>query len=263
MILEISGISDKGCVRDHNEDMVLIGDDIFRDDSRHVVINTSGENWKYFVAVADGMGGHNAGEVASEMVLREMKRKINTLEANLSEKALSEKIHNWVKEIHLKILNEGAKDSSKKGMGTTLIGVLFYNENAFLINVGDSRLYRFRGGNLMQMSKDHSLREMAKSQNIASNIILNSFGGGEKIFVDFERVGGKLIDNDILLLCSDGLSDMLTDDEIESILGKEDPIHKLVEGAKNKGGEDNISAVLVKIHLNNELKQDVKNVKQI
>jgi len=263
MKLEISGISDEGCVRDHNEDMVLIGDDIFRDGSKKTVINASEENWKYFVAVADGMGGHNAGEVASEIVLQKMKQKVNALEMNLSEKALSEKISDWAKEIHLEILNEGDKDDSKRGMGSTLIGVLFYNESAFLMNVGDSRLYRFRRGNLMQMSKDHSLREMTKNQNVASNIIVNSFGAGEKIFVDFERVGGKLIDNDVFLLCSDGLSDMLTDDEIESILSKEDSLDNLVEEAKNKGGEDNISIVLINMHLNSGVAQEADDVEQI
>ena len=263
MKLEISGISDKGCVRDHNEDMVLIGDDIFRDDNRRTVVNVSGENGKYFIAIADGMGGHNAGEVASEIVLQKIAEKITTLELGLTVKELSDRISEWTREIHQYILNEGNKNIEKKGMGSTLIGVLFYNGMAYYMNVGDSRLYRFRRGNLMQISRDHSLREMSGDNNVASNIIVNSFGGGEKIFVDFVPVGGKLLNGDILLLCSDGLSDMLTDDEIESILSKEDPLDNLVEEAKNKGGEDNISIVLVKMHLNSEAEQEVGDVEQI
>lgn len=246
MKLEISAICDRGCVREHNEDMVLIGDDMFRDDSRQIAIDLD-KSQKLFIAVADGMGGHNAGEVASEIVLQKMSEKIKTLEDGLTEKELAEKMSQWVEEIHSYILEEGKKDINKKGMGSTLIGVLFYNEMAYYINVGDSRLYRFRRGNLMQISRDHSLREMSGDVNIPSNIIVNSFGGGEGIFIDFARVGGKLLEGDTLLLCSDGLSDMLTDDEIEEILGKENPIDKLLTEAKNKGGEDNISIVTVTI----------------
>lgn len=250
MKLEIFGISDKGCVRDHNEDMVLIGNEIFRDDIKQTVVNLKEKNAKFFAAVADGMGGHNAGEVASEIVLQRMRENVNTLKENLAEKELSEKVSEWVKTIHSEILNEGNKDIEKHGMGSTLIGALFYNGISYFMNVGDSRLYRFRSGIIKQMSRDHSMREATGNEDVASNLIYNSFGGGEKIFVDFEQIGGKLIDNDVLLLCSDGLSDMLTDDEIENILSKEDALKDLMNEAKDKGGEDNISIVLIKINLN-------------
>jgi len=246
MQLKISAVSDKGCVREHNEDMILIGKDIFRDDRKEILIDLNNENKKFFVAVADGMGGHNAGEVASEMVLRKMNEKINGLEMNLTEKDLSLKISEWVKEIHLDILNEGNKDINKKGMGSTLIGALFYNNKIYYLNVGDSRLYRLRNGYLMQVSKDHSLRETIGNKDIASNIIINSFGGGENIFVDFASVGSKIFNDDALLLCSDGLSDELNDEEIEETLGnKENAVDELLKKAKNKGGKDNISIILV------------------
>lgn len=253
MQLKIWAISDKGCVREHNEDMVLIGEDIFRDDKRELTVDLSLAKKIFFVAIADGMGGHNAGEVASEIVLRKMAEKINTLEENLTENELRSKISEWAEEIHNFILDEGNKDIAKNGMGSTLIGVLFYNNFAYYVNVGDSRLYRFRDGNLMQISKDHSLREATGDKNIASNIIINSFGGGEKIFVDFAPVGGKILNGDVLLLCSDGLSDMVSDDEIEKILNneKEGVIEKLLDGAKKKGGEDNISMVLIDITIKN------------
>jgi len=247
MQLKILAVCDKGCVRDHNEDMVLICDYIFKNESKQVTVDLNKENSKYFIAVADGMGGHNAGEVASEIVLQKMSEKINELEINLIEKELSDRISEWTKEIHLYILNEGNIDIAKRGMGSTLIGVLFYNGMAYYMNVGDSRLYRFRRGNLMQISRDHSLREMTGDEDVASNIIVNSFGGGENIFVDFAPVGGKLLDEDILLLCSDGLSDMLTDDEIENILNEENRFNNLLTEAKNKGGEDNISIIILNI----------------
>lgn len=246
MKLKISAISDKGCVREHNEDMVLIGDDMFRDDKREVVVELQ-DKTKFFVAVADGLGGHNAGEVASEIVLQKISEKIKTLEDGLTEKDIAEKISHWAREIHSYILNEGNKDISKKGMGSTLIGVLFYNNVAYYMNVGDSRLYRYRRGNLMQISRDHSLRELTGDEKVPSNIILNSFGGGEKIFVDCAPVGGKILNGDILLLCSDGLSNMVSDDEIEELLSDEKAIDKLLAKAKDRGGEDNISIVLIYI----------------
>jgi len=249
MELNISAVCDKGCVRDHNEDMVLIGNDVIRDVGSQTIVNVEKENDNFFVAIADGMGGHNAGEVASEIVLKKIAEKIITLELGLTEKELSDIISEWTREIHQYILNEGNKDIEKKGMGSTLIGVLFYNGMAYYINVGDSRLYRFRRGNLMQISRDHSLREMTGDKNVASNIIVNSFGGGEKIFVDFATIGGKLLNEDILLLCSDGLSDMLTDDEIENILNEKNPFNNLLTKSKNNGGVDNISIILIYLKL--------------
>ena len=98
----------------------------------------------------------------------------------------------------------------------------------------------------MQISKDHSLREITGNKDIASNIIINSFGGGEKIFVDFDSIGSKIFNDDVLLLCSDGLSDELNDEEIEETLGnKKNIVDELLKKAKNKGGKDNISIILV------------------
>jgi len=246
MKITIAAVSDRGCVRESNEDMLLVGKDIFRDDCREVAVDLNGENKKFFVAVADGMGGHNAGEVASEIVLRKMNERINDLEMNLTEEELSTRVSEWVQEIHWNILKEGNSDNNRKGMGTTLIGVLFYNNRIYYLNVGDSRLYRWRNGYLMQISQDHSLNEMIQNEDIASNIIINSFGGDENVFVDFAPVGGKIFDNDILLLCSDGLSDELRDEEMEKmLLNNEDAIDMLLNKAKSKGGKDNISIILV------------------
>jgi len=244
--LKITAVSDKGCVREHNEDMILIGNDVFRDNRKETLIDLNDENKTFFIAVADGMGGHNAGEVASEMVLRKISEKIISLETDLTGKDLSMKISEWVQEIHSDILNEGNRDINKKGMGSTLIGALFYNNKIYYLNVGDSRLYRLRNGYLMQISKDHSLREITGNKDIASNIITNSFGGGEKIFVDFSFAGSKIFNDDAFLLCSDGLSDELNDEEIEETWGnKKNIVDELLKKAKNKGGKDNISIILV------------------
>jgi len=250
MQLKIYVVCDRGCVREHNEDTILIGNKIFRDGKMELAVNLN-KNKKFFVAIADGLGGHNAGEVASEIVLRKMAETIEILEFNLSEKELFDKISEQAKETHAYILEEGNRDPNKKGMGSTLISLLLYNNKVYYLNVGDSRLYRFRNGNLRQISKDHSLSEVTSNLNIPSNIIINSFGGGEKIFIDFAPAGGKMFSDDIFLLCSDGLSDMLTDDEIEHILNTEkgNPVGKFLTEANNKGGKDNISIMLLNIHI--------------
>ncbi len=249
MQIKISAISDTGCVRERNEDMVLVGEHLFRDDGFQTIVDLNEEGGKYLVAIADGMGGHNAGEVASEMVLQKMVEKINSLETNLTEAELSCWISKWTKDIHLAILTEGQKDIERKGMGTTFIGLLFYEGNLYYVNVGDSRLYRFRGGMLMQISRDHSLRELTNNPEISSNIITNSFGGDEKIFVNFEVASKKILAGDIFLLCSDGLSDMINDERIERILSNEgnNLIKELLSKAKENGGKDNISIILVSI----------------
>lgn len=249
MKLKISAISDKGCVREHNEDMILVGDYLFRDKSYRTIVDLNEKSGKYLVAIADGMGGHNAGEVASEIVLQKVSEKIGSLEMNLTEAELASKISEWAKEIHLYILTEGQKNIERKGMGTTFIGLLFYEGNLYYVNVGDSRLYRYRGGMLMQISKDHSLRELTNNPEIPSDIIVNSFGGGEEIFVEFKVASKKIIEGDIFLLCSDGLSDMVTDEEIEEILNEEgnNQIEKLLNKAKENGGEDNISIIIISL----------------
>ncbi|MEW6608049.1 MAG: protein phosphatase 2C domain-containing protein [bacterium] len=253
MELRIKAVTDTGCVRDHNEDRILIGDEILREGDKEIEINLN-DNPKYFVAIADGMGGHNAGEVASEMVLELMREKINSFESGLTENELSKKIKDWTYEIHSHILEEGNRSPERKGMGTTLVGILCYENSAYYLNVGDSRLYRLRDECLVQISKDHSLRELTGDNNLPSNIILNSFGGGDKVFVDFAPVSKRIFEGDILLLCSDGLSDMLTDDEIEMILNSgEDSVNKLLTEAKNKGGEDNISIISITIGMNGNL----------
>jgi len=245
--LKIKAATDTGYARKHNEDRILLGSDILREGNKDITVILE-DNPIYLVAIADGMGGHNAGEVASEMVLELMREKIKSLELGLTENELAKRIEEWAQETHSRILEEGKRLPERKGMGTTLVGALFYDEFAYYINVGDSRLYRLRDGYLVQVSKDHSLRELTGNRNIPSNVILNSFGGGDKVFIDFAPVSKRLFNGDTLLLCSDGLSDILTDEEIEKFLNtSEDPLLALLSAANNRGGNDNISVVLIQI----------------
>ena len=247
MELHIQALTDTGRVRDHNEDRVLLGDNILDEGSQGVEV-TLRHTTPYLVAIADGMGGHNAGEVASEMVLILMSQRLRSLEPGLTDNELAKAVESWAIEVHSRVLEEGERLPERKGMGTTLVGVLFYNGLAYYLNAGDSRLYRLRDGYLAQITRDHSLRELAGHDNAPSNIIVNSFGGGAEIFVDFAPVGKKLFDGDVLLLCSDGLSDMLGDDEIEGIMNtSETPVSALAAEANNRGGKDNISVLIIRI----------------
>lgn len=247
MELKIKAVTDTGHAREHNEDRILVGDEILREGSRDITVNLRDKSI-YLVAIADGMGGHNAGEVASETVLELMRERIKSLKLELTETELAKKIEEWAQEIHSRILEEGNRLPERKGMGTTLVAALFYGNFAYYLNVGDSRLYRLRDGYLVQVSKDHSLRELTGNGNIPSNVILNSFGGGDKVFIDFAPVSKRLFDGDMLLLCSDGLSDMLLDEEIEKFLNTcDDPLFALLSEANSRGGKDNISVVLIQI----------------
>lgn len=247
MKLRITAICDMGCVRSNNEDMILVGQQLLRDVRLQGFVEPDEETPVFIVAVADGMGGANAGEVASQMVLEMFREGVYGLATSLDDEALKLAINSLCVEIHQKVLQGGLADAAKRGMGSTLVGLLYYEGRLALINAGDSRLYRYRNGTLMQISRDHSLRNLSGNSDAPSNVIVNSFGGGTAFYVDFEPAGKKILDGDIFLLCSDGVSDMLSDDEIEGILNKEGFEDALLEASKNKGGEDNISYVLVEV----------------
>ena len=236
-----------GCVRSNNEDMILVGKKLLRDDRLQGAVEPDKENPIFIVAVADGMGGANAGEVASQIVLEMFREGVFGLATGLDDEALKVAVNSLCLDIHQKVLQEGIADPAKRGMGSTLVGLLYYEGRLVLINAGDSRLYRFRNDTLMQISRDHSLHNLSGNSEAPSNVIFNSFGGGTTFYVDLEPAGKQILDGDVFLLCSDGVSDMLNDKEIEEILAGEGFEDALLEASKNKGGEDNISYVLVEV----------------
>lgn len=244
MELRITAVSDKGCVRENNEDMVLVGKKLIRDDHLQGAIEPDSI---FMVAVSDGMGGANAGEVASQIVLEMVRDGIYNLEPGKDDDFIKLSIGSLCKEIHQKILQEGIADTSKQGMGATLIALLHYDSRLIFMNAGDSRLYRFRDEILRQVSDDHSLRQLSKNSEVPTNIITNSFGGGKEFFIDIGPAGKRVMANDVFVLCSDGVTDMLTDDEIEEILCREGGEDTLLQACKDKGGKDNISYVIVEV----------------
>jgi serine/threonine protein phosphatase PrpC len=249
MKLIINAICDKGNVRIKNEDMICVANDIFRNDSKHYEIELESSEFPILIAVADGMGGHKGGEYASEFVISEMNNSI----FDLRNQICNENIRNYFKEritaIHQRLLDEGSQEAEKMGMGSTFIGLIFFRDSVYLINVGDSRFYRFRQGILSQLSRDHSLSEMTNNPSAPKNVIVNSFGGGKSIFFDFEDISKRIMHDDKILLCSDGLNTEIDDDLIEKMMDK-DNASILVESAKSNGGKDNISVIT--IHCKNE-----------
>lgn len=247
MALKVSLKCDKGKVRAINEDMILVSGEMYRDceDEFSTIIH---DNGRFVAAVADGMGGHNAGEIASEIAISLFDNFIVNLPTNLSDRDFRYELDIKIKEIHNYISAYGGDHPECAGMGTTLAAWLTYENRIYIINVGDSRVYRLRNGILYQLTKDHSMRNKSKDQSIPSNLIYNCFGGGgDYVFADVTNQSSRVLSGDTFLLCSDGIHDMLTDDEIEESLRVNLHSSSLVEKANRMGGQDNISVIVLTV----------------
>lgn len=246
-IINITASSQVGCIRSNNEDMILVVDKFLRNDILSTTIDQRRVS-RFVIGLADGMGGHNGGEVASEQTLRNLHFYINDLPPELSKCDFNEALINWLDSINAIIDSMGSLDGELSNMGTTLVAFIYYNGRFCWINCGDSRLYRYRDGNLLQLSKDHSLN-IITGQPQHSNVVTNCIGGGCKTsFIDSCDITSDINPSDIYLLCSDGLSDMLSDDIISEMLHEsETTANDLCDAAIALGGLDNVSACLLKI----------------
>ena len=171
--LDISAVSRVGCVRANNEDMILVGDFFVRDDEFRTSVELKDKD-RYMMAVADGMGGHNSGDVASSLSLHNLQFFFHDIPSNLNAGEFNESIIGWLDSINHVIDSKGTVDMSMKGMGTTLVALVYYNGDFYSLNCGDSRLYRFRKGELCQLTTDHSLDNMlgeAKHSSVITNCI--------------------------------------------------------------------------------------------
>ena len=249
--LAAASLTDPGRVRDHNEDCIESRPDI-----------------GLFV-LADGMGGYNAGEVASGMAtslisdgLQESwnPRELTKLSRE-DAKALSEKlIREQISRANNAIFTTSQNNPECAGMGTTLVVSLFYDNFLTVAHIGDSRLYRLRGDVMEQVTRDHSLlqeqldsglitpEEAKLSQN--KNLVTRALGIDPT--VDPEVHVHETRPDDIFLLCSDGLSDMVEDEEIRLTLItlRQNPsltVQQLIQAANDNGGRDNISAMLIRV----------------
>lgn len=229
--------SDIGMVRKHNEDYT------------EFVIT---DEYELYI-VADGMGGHNAGDVASKMAVENI---INFVAKNFKHNGFDRLLEEAVKYANSAVYGHSNKNSALRGMGTTVVCALKVNDFMQIANVGDSSAYSIKNNQLKKITRDHSLvqelldggsitEEEAKSHP-KKNVITRAVGTGSNVMVDIFEVNKENYDN--ILLCTDGLSNDLTKEEIEKALtnfGKSQNISEiLVEMAKANGGKDNITAML-------------------
>lgn len=244
-------LTDMGRVRTNNEDAVAEDPELG------------------LLVLADGMGGYNAGEVASgiatktipEVVRREwpkVMRAERDASATHSPQALL--LKQAVEEAHLTIYNAAQSQPQCAGMGTTVVVVLLHGERISIAHVGDSRLYRYRFGALQQITRDHSLQEELVARGhytreeasvmVRKNIVTRALGVEPTVNVELNEDASAL--GDVLLLCSDGLTDMVSDEQIALCLrryGDDLPgaAKNLVKQALDGGGKDNVSVVLARV----------------
>ncbi|HET9991156.1 MAG TPA: protein phosphatase 2C domain-containing protein, partial [Kofleriaceae bacterium] len=251
MTLEAWLVTDVGVVRDHNED------------SAHM------EPASGFFIVADGMGGHAAGEVASAMAVETVKKTLQEAQPEIQafkkaptdagRRQLVQLLQQAVLQAHQAVYQRGQTESDKQGMGTTLDVVLVAGAEAFVAHVGDSRTYLVRDGRSSQITTDHTVAEVLVIEGKLTieeaqvsplrTILVNAIGVSADVGVEMAHVTLKR--NDRLLLCSDGLHDYFpVEDEIAQRLSADKPgeaLAEMVELAKTRGGHDNITGVAVHV----------------
>ena len=253
MRIEVAGHTHVGMKRNHNEDNYLLLPD---------------EN---LCCVADGMGGHSSGEIASKIAVDELAEffRLTSRDQDATWPYKMDKARNYdenrlatgIKLANKSIFEKAASDARYKGMGTTIVSVHFSNGAAYVAHVGDSRVYFFSQGVLKQVTEDHSLlNDYLKAKKLTpeeienfphKNVIVRALGMKENVVVDVSRVDPQ--EGDLFLLCSDGLSGMVTDEEIRDIVvdagdDLELAVRRLIERANEHGGEDNCTVVLMQVN---------------
>ena len=242
MRLSIQAVCHKGLVRDGNEDAVSVGGLFLRDDSVALDVDTPDEGF-FYLLVSDGMGGHEAGEEASEFALAEIKEQLalHQIRPDSFEDDIREAVHY----ITYKLNGFAAERGQTHPMGCTLTGVIWHYGRTWLVNAGDSRTYRLRGGLLRQLTVDETERGLTGDPS-ADKRLLNCIGGGADGRLTVEDIAAKILPGDTLLICSDGLSDMVPDEEIEQALTEGASATDLLRMACEAGGADNISIIIAK-----------------
>jgi PPM family protein phosphatase len=244
MSVKAFALSDVGKRRESNEDSFLV------------------EQGQGLFAVADGMGGHAAGEVASRLAIETLKEASDRDTPGRS-LGTTDEAGNWLRdavvEANRRIWESIRVHEERRGMGTTVVALLRAGDDAIIGHVGDSRIYLLRGGTLHRMTSDHSwVNEQVKlgllsddeaQRHPMRNIVTRALGSRPDVVVDLVTAG--VLPGDVFVLCSDGLNTMLTDDEIRELLERhrDDPeaaSTALVHGANLRGGEDNVTVVVIR-----------------
>ena len=245
--VEVGSLSDPGQVRELNED--YFGTPETMEISPELV-----EQKGRLYAVADGMGGHAAGEVASQQAVSALFEKYY---ASPSAEII-ERMKEAIETANAEVYAQASLDRAKAGMGTTLVAAVLQGDDLYVANVGDSRAYLAREQSIEQVTRDHSwvneqvqagiITEQEAREHLYRNIITRSLGTKPEVDIDFFQ--RKLQPGDVLVLCCDGLSNEVQDDEIARIVSTnsaQKATQKLIDLANQRGGPDNVTAVVVTI----------------
>ena len=236
--IEYFGISETGFVRSNNEDV------------------WSAIPKKQFFILADGMGGHKAGEIASSFAVESMCASINALPMKIDVEEACQGLREAIAKANSKVFDESHNHAEYAGMGTTLSCFIVLENFLIYGHIGDSRLYRYRN-RLEQLTEDHSLRHTLWNKEEASaaptlllrNVITRAIGTQPSVLPDIGVIACR--SKDLYMICSDGLSDYVEEDKIARILSSSQSLKEmgknLVELALEKGGNDNITLLLVRI----------------
>lgn len=236
--------TDRGLKREINEDC-------------HRIITESSQNPCAFI-IADGMGGHNCGEVASRMTVDYISDFIvHSGNLLLSCPDIEEEIKKLVGDANIAVFEASLIKPEANGMGTTLTMAVITGRKVTVAHVGDSRMYLARDEKLQQITEDHSyIEELIKNGTLTreqaenhprKNVITRAIGSSKDLEVDVMNFEAK--EGDIFLLCTDGLTNMICENEIYNIIKDNEPekaCEQLIEAAKGKGGEDNITVIVIK-----------------
>lgn len=250
IIISSAGLSDVGLVRENNEDAWKVIPE------------------KNVFVLADGMGGHAAGEIAAQESVDHYSSLIqNQSRSDLKVVNAKSYLLKVVQEVNHFVFKRSREDHDLRGMGTTLCCVLFVEQMMFFAHVGDSRIYQFRQSQLTQLTEDHSLVQelldlgelnTRQAQEFTQRNVITKAIGTEP-FVQPEVGFCEVRTGDLILLCTDGLSDLISNREIQKILGLSASIERkvelFVESAKRRGGQDNVTAILLEVK--NDTSQDL------
>lgn len=238
--MKFTSKSSIGLIRKQNEDSFCINEDI------------------NLIAVADGMGGHRAGEVASSMAVKSFEDYLLEHRGALTDNP-QDTMQKAMQEANRIIYETARKNSSQKGMGTTLTAAVFKGSNLFLAHVGDSRAYLIHNDNIKQITQDHSLvNEMVKNGSLTEeeashhpqkNILTRALGTSPNVIIDLMQI--KIKEEDLVILCSDGLTNLVSCDEIREFSRQESDMDRfveiLVDKAIERGGFDNVTVVVCRV----------------
>ena len=251
--MNVSGLTDVGRARKTNEDALEIADlqtgvsiDVMKI-NRYVDVGDHG----VLLALSDGMGGHQAGEVASALVLESLRRALHT---DPGQRPVKDKLEDAVLRANRAVKN-AALEAKHHGMAATLTAILIHGVEAYITEVGDSRAYLLREGRLRQITRDQSLVQLMVDSGTmtpeearkspSKNVILQAVGLKSELRVAIARLA--LRNKDRLMLCSDGVTNLVSDEELRQILMDSDPraaCETMISLANDRGGDDNETAIV-------------------